>query len=123
MTFEDYKCETLDNAKEVVEETFENYDSFDSLFDDPFVDDSVTGNGSGSFTFNSYRAKENISQVIWDDEVISRFEDWGYEGIPTEKGPEAIDVIVRCIALDVIRDELEEYYEELVDDAIEMGCN
>ena len=30
------------------------------LYDDMFISDSVTGNASGSYTFNSWRAEENI---------------------------------------------------------------
>ena len=121
MTFEDYKLETTNDAMEYIGANYVNYSDFESLFDDLFIEDSVTGNGSGSYTFNAAMAAENVSQAIWDDEIIGYFEDWGYKGIPTEKGPEAIDVIIRCIALDVIRDELEEYYDELSDRAWERS--
>lgn len=32
----------------------------EKLYDDLWINDSVTGNGSGSYTFNSYQAKEYI---------------------------------------------------------------
>ena len=32
----------------------------ETLNDDLWIEDSVTGNGSGSYTFNSYKAKENL---------------------------------------------------------------
>lgn len=34
--------------------------SYDELYDLLFIDDSVTGNASGSYTFNTWQAKDNL---------------------------------------------------------------
>lgn len=42
-------------------EDFETKEDLEQkLNDDLWIEDSVTGNGSGSYTFNSYKAKENL---------------------------------------------------------------
>lgn len=82
------------------------------MYDLLFTDDSVTGNGSGSYTFSSAKAAELVSGIIFDHEAIWVFREYGYEGIPTEKGPESCDVIARCIALGYVSGELEEYFNE-----------
>lgn len=86
----------------------------DKLNDDLWVDDSVTGNGSGSYTFNSYKAKEyvldgieELLQIIGDfgitaQEVGEKFlnEEWEY-----------FDVTIRCgllnQAINEVLDEME----------------
>lgn len=60
----------LESIKEDVKEYIENeitlsdYEDREelenALNDDLWIDDSVTGNGSGSYTFNSYKAKEYL---------------------------------------------------------------
>ena len=41
-------------------EEFDREELEEKLNDDLWIEDSVTGNGSGSYTFNSYKAKENL---------------------------------------------------------------
>lgn len=59
------------NYLEAMKEDIRNYieendidvneqDIEETLNDDLWIEDSVTGNGSGSYTFNSYKAKENL---------------------------------------------------------------
>ena len=48
-----------------IKEMYEDVDeAYDQLFDDMWVNDSVTGNASGSYTFNTYKAEENIFATI-----------------------------------------------------------
>lgn len=81
-----------------------------------FLCDSVTGNASGSYTFNSYRAKEYVDQN-WDllEEAVEEF---GYEWEtfnPIEKGFEYCDVTIRCYllgcAISNVLDEMELQFE------------
>lgn len=74
----------------------------EDLYDKLWIDDSVTGNASGSYTFNSYQAKENVmdnmdlckealEEFCVDAETIGeKFlnEDWEY-----------LDVTIRCYLL------------------------
>lgn len=83
---------------------------FREVFDAMVVDDSVTGNGSGSFTMDRAKAEENVEGILWDPDVADKFRELGYDGIPTEYGAESVDVIARCLALDDMYSELEEYY-------------
>ena len=81
------------------------------LNDELFVDDSVTGNGSGSYTFNAWKAEENICHNIeLLGEACEYFGDDG--GQILKKGAEACDVIIRCYllgsAIAAVLDELEE---------------
>lgn len=117
MRWYDYLEEVERDAKVALEEAAD-YDpdrDYDDVRDDLFLDDSVTGNGSGSYTFSTAKAAENVAGIMWDDEVVELFRDMGYDGIPTEKGPEAVDVIARCIALDELYSTLEDYWEELTE--------
>lgn len=35
-------------------------DKFSELYNDAWIDDSVTGNASGSYTFSTWKAEENV---------------------------------------------------------------
>ena len=64
-----------------------------------WVEDSVTGNASGSYTFNAYEAEENLNHN-WDllQEALQEF---GCEENPIEKGAEWCDVTIRCYLLNI----------------------
>ena len=83
----------------------------DTLFDLLWCEDSVTGNGSGSYTFNSYKALENLFGNEYLIEEVSsvfgldpaRAYDWEY-----------LDVSIRCYVLDqVINEAIDEYLIEI----------
>ena len=84
----------------------------DELYDDAFVDDSVTGNGSGSYTFNSWQAEENLCH---NSDLIEEMED-EFGELPKDKryDAETLDVSIRCMMLgrvfeDVLEDVVLEY--------------
>lgn len=87
------------------------------LNDDLWVDDSVTGNASGSYTFNAWEAEENLCHNMeLLREACSEFSDNMCELV--KRGAEICDVTIRCYLLspaiaDVL-DELENdgYFEE-----------
>lgn len=81
------------------------------LNDELFTDDSVTGNGSGSYTFNTWEAEENICHNM---ELLGEAcEEFGDDaGKMLKKGAETCDVIIRCYllgsAIAAVLDELKE---------------
>ena len=84
------------------------------LNDSLWIEDSVTGNASGSYTFNTWKAEENLSHN-WD-EIETVASEFGIE--PTvsdgyEHGAEWWDVTIRCYYLSsAIYEVLEEITEE-----------
>lgn len=67
------------------------------LNDTLFVNDSVTGNASGSYTFSAWQAEENLCHNFeLLTEALTEFDcDLSY----LEKGAEACDVTIRCYLL------------------------
>lgn len=81
-----------------------------------WITDSVTGNASGSYTFNTYEAEENLNGN-WD--LLSEaLEDFGCEDInPVKKGAEWCDVTIRCYLLRTcIAEAIDEIDEEILDE-------
>ena len=70
----------------------------DCLRDDLWCVDGVTGNGSGSYYCDSYRAEEAIAHN-WDllNEALQEF--GCLDSNPIEKGAEWCDVTIRCYLL------------------------
>ena len=92
------------------------------IYEKMWIADSVTGNGSGSYTFNSYEAKEHVLNdmdtvrealnefCVDAQEIGERFlnEDWEY-----------LDVTARCYVLGLAVGEYIEENEEAIEKAIE----
>lgn len=81
---------------------FDRYELEEKLHDDLWTDDGITGNGSGSYTFCSYTAKEYVTENInLCLDMISAF------GIGTAEAGERFlnedwewfDVSIRCYCL------------------------
>ena len=87
-------------------------DAFDHLYDEFFLDDSVTGNASGSYYCNTYKAEEALCHN-WDllEEAINEF---GCEKTSVvQEGAERCDVTIRCYLLaEMLTEVLEKIYEE-----------
>lgn len=103
MNFRDYIEETKENAKEYMKEEFEEFEGKDGdeILDMLFIEDAVTGNASGSFTFNTEEAQENISELIFDSDFLDDLEfNFGEDiGELIKNGAESVDVTARCLAL------------------------
>lgn len=99
-----------EDVKEYLKETSER--DFDTLYDEMFVDDSITGNASGSYTFSTWQAEENIAHNM--DLLKEALEEFGGDyGEALEKGAEYCDVTIRCYLLgQVLQEVLEELEEE-----------
>lgn len=98
------------DVKEYLKETSER--DFQTLYDNMFIDDSITGNASGSYTFNTWQAEENIAHNM--DLLKEALEEFGGDyGEALEKGAEYCDVTIRCYLLgQVLQEVLEELEEE-----------
>ena len=71
---------------------------YNELYDEMFNDDSITGNASGSYTFNAYEAEENLCHNM--DLLKEACEMFGSDtGETIERGPETCDVTIRCYLL------------------------
>jgi hypothetical protein len=87
------------------------------LYDDCFVADSVTGNASGSYYCNAYRAAEKVYSEI--DLLIEAIECFGDDAEDYKRAltsPEWADVTIRCYYLGEVvarvLDDIEEAYDE-----------
>lgn len=69
----------------------------EKMYDEFFTEDSVTGNGSGSYTFSAIEAEQNLAGN-WDlaAEAMNEFD---CKENPFDKGPEWVDVTIRCYLL------------------------
>mgnify|MGYP001466480564 CR=1 FL=1 len=79
------------------------------LNDTLFVNDSVTGNSSGSYTFSTWQAEENLCHNF--ELLTDALEELGYDLSYLKKGAESCDVIIRCYllgqAISEVLDEIE----------------
>lgn len=83
----------------------------EQLNEDLFCNDNVTGNASGSYTFNAWQAEENVCHNLdLLGEALSEF-GCGSDYL-AEHGAEACDVTIRCYllgqAISEVLDEMEE---------------
>lgn len=92
-------------------------DIYEDLNDRLFVEDSVTGNASGSYTFNTWQAEENLCHNL--DLLGEAMEEFGYGGKQMSElmeSAESCDVTIRCYllgqAISEVLDEMEEEEDE-----------
>lgn len=95
----------------------------EKLNDELWTVDSVTGNGSGSYTFSTYEAEENICHNLdLLGEALTEFGS-GADYLITH-GAEAADVTIRCYllgeciaaALEELEDDFNEAHEDEEDE-------
>lgn len=109
-----YMEQVTADAKEAILENME-YWSFDDreeleevAHDELWADDSVTGNGSGSYFFSTWKAEEALCHNL--DLLAEACEEFGFEAV--KQGAEVCDVTIRCYllgqAIAAALDELEE---------------
>lgn len=85
-----------EDIKEYIKENYESLEEIDKerLYDDLWIEDSVTGNASGSYYCNSYKAQEalegneDLLQDTIDEFCIDMQEHWS--------DYEYLDVSIRC---------------------------
>lgn len=116
--FLSYEYKDVENVKD----EFDSYDSLrEDIYDRLWVDDSVTGNASGSYTFNREQAKEyvndNMSLAVEACREFGCIEQFA-EKIADEEY-EWIDVTIRCYLLGEILDTVLDDY--ISDNGIEVA--
>lgn len=74
----------------------------DWLNDLLYDEDCITGNGSGSYTFNTVQAEQNLVGN-WD--LLRACTGYDPDFDLLKEGPEAADVIIRCVGLGCAIDE------------------
>lgn len=107
----DYLSAVTEDVKDYINDNVNFADYEDSndlkekLQNELWTVDRVTGNGSGSYTFNAWQAEENICH---NSELITEVEE--EIGELKRDDPEGIDVAIRCYllpqAIDAAVDEL-----------------
>ena len=108
---EELKSDVSNYIKEVASDYMdcEDMDELrDSLYDNLWDEDSVTGNGSGSYTFNREKAKEYVSDNM--DLMVEAYKDLdSIESLVDDLEAldfETIDVTIRCYLLSQALDEV-----------------
>lgn len=83
-----------------------------------WITDSVTGNASGSYTFNTWQAEEYLMHNL--DLLAEACEEFCCDMDILKRGAEACDVTIRCYllgqAIATALEELEEDLEEIEED-------
>lgn len=111
--FESVKEDVKDYIKNNIDlKEYEREELEQVLNDELFVDDTVTGNGSGNYTFNTFKAEENLCHNwnLLEDAADYFCQDFGDL---MKQGVEACDVTIRCYLLpQVINEVLDEYDDD-----------
>lgn len=104
-------------TKEEIKNAFKSLKARDALYDraydDLWIDDSVTGNASGSYTFNTYKAEEYLCHNL---ELLCKALEYFHksEGDALNRGAKFCDVTIRCYLLgSAINEALDELEEEI----------
>ena len=90
----------IEDDRDLFVEMYEEKGSDDfkeALHDLFWVDDSITGNASGSYTFNSYMAEEYLCHN--EDLLLEALQEFGCEDFKIFHSPETLDVSIRCYLL------------------------
>lgn len=87
---------------------------YEEIFEALWIDDSVTGNASGSYFFNTWKAEEALCHNT--ELLMEALQEFGgdYSDV-FERGAEYADLTIRCYVLGEVLGE--------VLGAIESGCN
>lgn len=117
----DYLKAVKDDVRDFIDQEWETSQEISQRFTDReeleenlneilWVEDGVTGNASGSYTFSTYQAEENLCHNL--DLLQEAMDEFGYEGIGWINSPETCDVLIRSYllprAIEEVLDEIEE---------------
>lgn len=111
----DYRAAVKEDIREYLEESGVGYvapdgDKRQELEDEMMLSDSVTGNGSGSYTLNTWVAEENLCHNM--DLLEEAFEELGDRQAKLF-APEENDVMIRCYLLNsCLTEVLKDWNEE-----------
>lgn len=126
MNYNDYYRQVKNDAIAAIDEQFDygywdGDTEWDVVYDNLFVDDGVTGNGSGSYFFNAAKAREAVADAIWDEKILDALSGIGVDGDAIaqylrDNDAESLDVCIRCAMLSEVYSELEEHFSDRVCD-------
>lgn len=106
-----YLKENYGNKRAVKKAIKEDINFWDNLYDTLFFDDSVTGNASGSYTFNSEEAKRIVTHWRNDDIIQDTIKEFEIDMSKHYGDWEFLDVSARCYVLGSCISEIEEEYK------------
>lgn len=126
MNYNDYYQQVKNDAIAAIDEQFDcgywdGDTEWDVVYDNFFVDDGVTGNGSGSYFFNAAKAREAVADAIWDEKILNVLSEFGISGdriaqYLRDGDAESLDVCIRCAMLSKVYGEIEEHFSDRVCD-------
>ena len=126
MNYNDYYQQVKNDAIAAIDEQFDcgywdGDTQWDVVYDNLFVDDSVTGNGSGSYFFNAAKAREAVADAIWDEKILDALSMISVDGDAIaqylrDNDAESLDVCIRCAMLSEVYDEIEDYFSDRVEE-------
>lgn len=117
MNYSDYFSDVLYDAIVRMDDMdINDQTDFDDVFDRICDDDSATGKISGTYTFSRTQAIKNVSDAIWDHDIVTLLNCHNVivNDYLEEDDPEGLDVCIRCAMLDEIYEELKDHFEDLV---------
>ena len=85
----------------------------ETVYDNCFISDSVTGNASGSYYCNAYKARESVYSGNNIDILIEAIESFGDQTEDYKKAltdPEYADLTIRCYVLSQVIDDAIDAY-------------
>ena len=124
MNYNDYYQQVKNDAIAAIDEQFDcgywdGDTEWDVVYDNIFVDDGVTGNGSGSYFFNAAKAREAVADAIWDEKILDALSEIGIDGdriaeYLRDNDAESLDVCIRCAMLGEVYGEIEGYFSDRI---------
>lgn len=124
MEIYDYKEAMRKDIRQYLEENWEEGKRIedkdrDTLYEDMFVDDGVTGNGSGSYTFDSFKAEEYVCHNL--NLLGEALDEFCVDGntLSEKLTGEWADVTIRCLVLGQVMDEIFEEWNAKIDGQVE----
>lgn len=122
MNYNDYYQQVKNDAIAAIDEQFDcgywdGDTEWDVVYENLFIDDGVTGNGSGSYFFNAAKAREAVADAIWDEKILDALSEIGVDGSQIAQylhdgDAESLDVCIRCAMLDEVYGEIEEHFSD-----------
>lgn len=122
MNYNDYYQQVKNDAIAAIDEQFDcgywdGDTEWDVVYDNLFIDDGVTGNGSGSYTFNAAKARENIADAIMDEKIYNILYNIGCDSEQIAQylrdgDAEGLDVCIRCAMLGEVYGKIEEHFSD-----------
>lgn len=113
----DYLETIKDDLKTFIEDNYDLNDfedieeAYEKIYDEAWVSDSVTGNASGSYFCNTWKAEESICHNL--NLLGEALQEFGDDASLLQRGAEACDVTIRCYLLgQVLNEVLDELMEE-----------